>query len=112
MKKIAIIFSALMLLGIQSCSDFLDIRPENETVLDDYWQSESQTTAVLASAYRSLTLDDNVQRMFVWGEVRSDNVVAGGSTEGDLTLILDGKITPTNSYSNWGLLYATINYCN
>ena len=101
-----------MLLGIQSCSDFLDIRPENETVLDDYWQSESQATAVLASAYRSLTLNDNVRRMFVWGEVRSDNVVAGASSESDLTLILDGKITPTNSYANWGFLYASINYCN
>jgi hypothetical protein len=112
MKKIAIIFSALMLLGIQSCSKFLDIRPENETILDDYWQSESQATAVLASAYRSLTLDENVKRMFVWGEVRSDNVVAGGSTDGDLSLILDEKITPTNSYANWGYLYATINYCN
>jgi starch-binding outer membrane protein, SusD/RagB family len=113
MKKIAIIiFSALMLLGIQSCSKFLDIRPENETILDDYWQSESQATAVLASAYRSLTLDKNVQRMFIWGEVRSDNVVAGGSADGDLTLILDGKITPTNSFANWGFLYASINYCN
>jgi starch-binding outer membrane protein, SusD/RagB family len=112
MKKIEIIFFVLIVLVFQSCNDFLNIRPENETVLDEYWQSESQATAVLASCYRSMTLDDNINRMIIWGEARSENVNPGASTEYNIAQILGNSITPTNSYANWGSIYTTINYCN
>lgn len=112
MKKVQILFFVFAIGLLQSCTDFLNIRPENEIVLEDYWKSESQATAVLASCYRSLILDATVERMFVWGEVRSDNVVAGAYLYTDLYKILDVSITPTNSYANWAVFYSTINYCN
>ncbi len=95
---------------MQGCTDFLNIRPENQTVLEDYWQSESQATAVLASCY--VALNNTVDRMFIWGELRSDNVVEGNSTNLDMLKILSVSITPTNGYSNWGSFYSIINYCN
>jgi len=97
---------------LTSCNDWLDLRPENEVVLEDYWQTESQATAVLASCYRGMLLDDYVKRMVVWGELRSDNLVSGSSIESDLLKILTVNITPTNSYANWGIYYSVINYCN
>lgn len=112
MKRITIIISAFLIWGLQSCTDFLDIRPENETVLEDYWQSESQATAVLSSCYRGLATDACVERMIVWGELRSDNLEEGNSISEDMRKILEVNITPTNGYANWGSFYSVINYCN
>lgn len=104
--------SALFVFGMESCSDWLDLRPESETVLEDYWQTESQATAVLAGCYRGLIRDQCMERMMVWGELRSDNVMMGDFILTDMKKILDVNITPTNPYANWGPFYSVINYCN
>lgn len=110
MKKLIFIFAALI--GLNSCTEWLDIRPESEVVLEDFWQTEDQAQAVLASAYRGLTLDATMDKLLVWGELRSDNVVSGNSITLDMLRILNVNITPTNSYANWGDFYSVINYCN
>ena len=102
----------LLLMGLSSCNDWLDLRPENETVLEEYWQSESQATDVLAGCYRGLIKDGGVERMMVWGELRSDNVDEGNSMNEDMKKILSINITPTNGYADWGSFYSVINYCN
>ncbi len=112
MKKINIFISIILLSTFSSCTDWLDLRPESEVVLEDFWQTESQATAVLSSCYRGLLLDDCVERMVVWGELRSDNVVEGNSSRSDILRILGVNLTPTNSYANWGSYYSVINYCN
>jgi len=112
MKKLTIFLSLTLLLGISGCTNWLDLRPESEVVLEDFWQTESQATAVLSSCYRGLQQDACVERMIVWGEVRSDNLVEGNSLWLDLEKILTVNITPTNNYANWGSFYTTINYCN
>lgn len=108
---IKLLLISILILNI-SCTDWLDIRPENEIVLEDFWQTESQATAVLSSCYRGMLLDAYLERMIVWGEIRSDNVVQGNSIRLDLQRILDVNITPTNTYANWGAFYSVINYCN
>ena len=112
MRRITIYISILLLMGLSSCNDWLDLRPENETVLEDYWQSESQATDVLAGCYRGLIKDGCVERMMVWGELRSDNVDEGNSMNEDMKKILSINITPTNGYADWGSFYSVINYCN
>jgi len=112
MKKIKIYLSALLLLGLTSCNDWLDLKPESETILEDYWQSESQATDVLAGCYRGLIKDGCVERMMVWGELRSDNVAEGYNMNEDMKKILSISITPTNGYADWGSFYSVINYCN
>jgi len=112
MKKITIYLSAILMLTLSGCSDWLDIRPENEVVLEDYWKTESQATAMLASCYRRLILSDVLDRMVVWGEVRSDNVNEGVDINLDLAKVMNTQITPTNSYAYWGSFYQAINYCN
>ena len=70
MNKNNIIVLSLLIISVTGCNDWLDIRPENQTVLEDYWQSESQATQVLSSCYRGLITDACIDRMIVWGELR------------------------------------------
>jgi len=114
--KITIIgLSVLILMGITGCDEWLTIKPESQIILDEYWKSETDVQAVLAACYKGLTTDDNIYRMIVWGELRSDNMVAGvGFPDNmkDMQKILDGNITSSNAYSSWGSFYTVINYCN
>ena len=113
MKRIAsiLIFPAAFLL-LYGCTEWLDIRPESEVVLEDFWKNETQAVQVAMSCYRSFTEADNVRRMIVWGELRSDNLVQGGGTDNNLVKILDVDINASNPYCSWASMYRTINYCN
>lgn len=114
--KITILgISVLILMGLTGCDQWLTIKPESQILLDEYWKSESDVQAVLAACYKGLTTDDNIYRMIVWGELRSDNLTEGSgipSTMQDMQKILDGNITSSNAYCNWGSFYTVINYCN
>lgn len=111
MNKLFIYF-VVALIGLSSCNDWLDIRPEGQTVLEDYWRSEAQATQVLASCYKGLTFGSSIERMLAWGEFRSDNVVQGLPTNQTVSQVLYANITATNGYADWGQFYTVINYCN
>lgn len=44
-----ILSSSLFVLS--SCNDWLDVKPNNEQVTDDYWQSKEDVEAVISSGY-------------------------------------------------------------
>ncbi|MDP4268878.1 MAG: RagB/SusD family nutrient uptake outer membrane protein [Bacteroidota bacterium] len=114
-KIYAIGLSVLLLLGATGCTNWLDVKPESQIILEEYWQSESDVDAVLAACYRGLTEDDNIYRMMVWGELRSDNITFGGPIpiqRYNIYQLLSGNINPTNSYCSWSGFYSVINYCN
>lgn len=113
-NKIKVVFLALLLgLGTYSCEDWLTIFPEGELILEDYWKEGAHVEQVVASCYRSLIEADCIERMMVWGEARSDNMVSGPDKKGgDLLDVLDVNILTTNSYANWTSFYTVINYCN
>lgn len=111
-KHILYPLMATLLAGMTSCDEWLDIKPENKIVLEDFWQTESHVESVLMACYRGLIEDDVVYRMIVWGELRSDNMVAGNSTSYDLSQILNGNIISSNSFCSWSKFYTIINYCN
>lgn len=108
----AIILLISTLISFSGCNDWLDVRPESEVVLEDYWQNENQVNQVMASCYRSLIEEDVISRFMVWGELRSDNVVEGVGMDPVMKQILSIDITPANGFSGWGAFYRTINYCN
>jgi len=104
-----------LLTGITSCTKWLDLKPESEIILDDYWQSESDVESVLSACYRGLTEDAVISRMIVWGELRSDNLIVGNGfhkDREDMLKILEGDLISTNAYSSWASFYSVINYCN
>ena len=112
-KIVVLGISVLVLIALSGCDQWLTIQPESQVILKDYWKSQEDVEAVLASCYNGLITDDNINRMIVWGELRSDNLTIGSNDPGqDMKDILVGKITSTNSYCNWGGFYTVINYCN
>ncbi|GAO30832.1 RagB/SusD family nutrient uptake outer membrane protein [Geofilum rubicundum] len=115
MKKIfSIIGLTFMVIGFSACSDWLDLRPESEIVLDDFWQDESEVNQVVAACYRSLTENGVMERMMTWGELRSDNVVKGTLQDMPTSMfrLIDGDLSINNEYAKWGPFYTVINYCN
>ncbi len=115
MKSILKILTISLLILNTSCTDWLDLRPESKIVLEDFWMSEEDVNAVLASCYRGLTEEAVIYRMIVWGELRSDNMIEGSGFPAErnaMKRILDGDLVPTNAYCQWGPFYTVINYCN
>ena len=110
-KFFSIIMTGLLIIS-SGCTDWLDIRPDSEVVLEDFWKNESQVEEVLAACYKSLTTDDVMQAIMVWSELRSDNVVSGDGMKEDMVKMLNFDITARNGYCGWGAMYQVINYCN
>ncbi|MCR4602509.1 MAG: RagB/SusD family nutrient uptake outer membrane protein [Prevotella sp.] len=94
------------------CSDFLDILPMNDVVLENYWTEKADVTSVMNSCYETLEHSDALLRMCVWGELRSDNLRMGPNIPNDLNEILKENLLPSNPYCNWSKFYECINRCN
>ena len=95
-----------------ACSDYLDILPMNDVVLENYWTEKSDVASVLNGCYESLESRDCLTRMALWGEVRSDNMYLGSNVPWELEQLIKENILPTNSYCTWTPFYQTINRCN
>ena len=83
MKKINKIFRTTILTVVlvsctlmTSCIDFLTIYPTDTVIHDKYWQTIDDVNGMLAASYLQLLSDDAVKRYIVWGELRSDNMIA------------------------------------
>ena len=104
----------LSALIFSSCSDFLEIKPQNEIVLEDFWNEKTDIDQIVAGCYSGLEADPIIRRMIVWGEARSENVMAGASIDKDVNLayVLNENITAMNPYTTWDGFYNIINRCN
>ncbi len=97
-----------------SCSDFLEIEPQELIVLNKFWNEEADVENMVAGCYSTMQSEAVVSRMMAWGEFRSDNVVGGTGIENatDLSNIFKENINASNSYARWGDFYNVINRCN
>ncbi len=111
-RLVTILSIGFALILATSCSDWLEIKPESEIVLEDYWQNETQVTEELSACYRAMTESDYMARVMVWGELRSDNVTSGNSVPDNMSSILTVDITSDNEYCDWSSMYEAINICN
>ena len=98
--------------ALVSCSDFLDILPMNDVVLENYWTEKADVTSAMSSCYETLWSSDVLTRMAVWGEMRSDNIRGGSNVPNDMNEILKENLLPSNPYCNWAKFYECINRCN
>lgn len=113
MKTFKYILSALFFLGtLTSCEEWFGQAPESEMVFGDFWKKKSDVLSSVGSCYRGLLEEGVIKRLIVWGEVRSDNVIPGKSTEDNLSYILSANINAANEYAKWESIYTVINYCN
>jgi len=106
------VISVGIVIGLSSCSDFFNILPLNEVVLESFYTEENDITSVINSCYAGLEASSCIKDFAVWGELRSDNIVAGSGASVDEMQMLKENILPTSSYSNWAPIYVVINRCN
>ena len=108
-------FMGLMgLMGVTGCSDFLEIEPQNEIILEKFWNEKADVDAIIGGCYAGMQEGNVIKRMMVWGEFRSDNIGPGSNVQndGNLEKILKENIDAKNSYTNWESFYSVINRCN
>ena len=96
------------------CSDFLEIKPQSEIILEDFWNEKADVDNIVTGCYSALLSDGVRRRMMIWGEGRSDNFQSGQNITSDASLynILKENITAMNSYTTWDGFYDIINRCN
>lgn len=100
---------------LSSCSmfdDFLTVYPTNQITGEQFWEDKNDLTSVLASCYKQLTADAVSQRMFVWGELRSDNFLLKSESDENVKNIMNANLLPTNSWYDWSSFYRGIGFCN
>ena len=108
-------FMGLMgLTGVTGCSDFLEIEPQHEIILEKFWNEKADVNAVITGCYSGLQSGNVIKRMMVWGEFRSDNIGPGSNvqSDGNLEKLLKENIDAKNSYTSWTDFYTVINRCN
>jgi len=104
----------LMGFTMTGCTDFLEIEPQNEIIMEKFWTDKNDVHSIITGCYSAFQSEANVKRMMVWGEFRSDHIYVGENTnsDGDLEKVLLENIDAKNGYTNWDGFYDVINRCN
>jgi hypothetical protein len=112
-----ILFIALA--GFSSCDKWLDLKPEDGIVKQEFWKSKEDVQSAVVGCYAALLgpapgVNDRplADYLFMWGELRADMVIPGTYASVDETDIANMNILPTNPICNWAAFYRVINYCN
>ena len=92
----------------------LDVQPQNEIILEQFWNEQKDGENIVAGCYSGMQTYGMISRMLIWGEFRSENVVNNGTITDDVDLerLLKENITASNGYTNWAEFYSIINRCN
>lgn len=107
------VVGAALLVGFNSCDDFLTIYPTDKTVLEDFWKKKSDVDESVTAAYAAMISYNVQERAIVWGALRSDELVKRtGYSNTTIDNVLAMNLLPTNGYNSWGSLYTVINRCN
>ena len=107
-----VLFLSVGSILLASCGDFLDIQPMNSTVLENYWKEKADVTGTVNGCYEALASEDVLTRFGIWGELRSENIVAGTDVPNNINELLKENLLQTNDLCNWSSIYKVINRCN
>jgi hypothetical protein len=114
LRKILKIGCWLLLAGaliLGSCSEWLEVRPMQDLIQEEYWQTKEDVAAVLMGAYSKFAYLDG--KIFEAGELRADMMVSNGTKAGSQQRdILNGDLLPSSSFFQWREFYEVINYAN
>lgn len=95
-----------------SCSNWLELYPEDEIIEDEYWTSADDVDMMVAGAYRYMLENGVLQRFVYLGEMRSDNIKAGYPNSNESDVLNNGNLLSDNSLCDWSAFYKVINICN
>ncbi|MGJ7030128.1 RagB/SusD family nutrient uptake outer membrane protein [Niabella hirudinis] len=108
-KYISVVF---FLVSISACSKWLDLQPQDGITKAEFWKTKEDVKAALTGIYASLNGGGVEERIFVWGELRGDMVLATSYASDDYRFVKNVNILSTNDISDWSDLYTAINNCN
>ncbi|MDD7251414.1 MAG: RagB/SusD family nutrient uptake outer membrane protein [Prevotellaceae bacterium] len=100
---------------LSSCSafdDFLTVYPTNQITGEQFWEDKADLESGLFACYKQLTTTDFSRRLYVWGETRSDNVIARNTSNQNLVDLMNANLLPDNSWYDWSSIYKEIGFCN
>lgn len=102
-----------------SCDSYLDLKPEDGTIRDEFWRTKEDVQAAIIGIYSSmlntppsesdLTLAEYI---FMYGELRADMVSPGAYMSDDQIDMVTSNVLPSNKLTSWAQFYRIINYCN
>ena len=98
-RYITMFVLALQGLTITSCSDWLDLMPNDGVPLDEFWKTKEDVRSVLNGAYLSMASSAMVQRLFLYGEWRADMITSGKRTNSNVLLSMRLLISVTQYWS-------------
>ncbi|MCX6335084.1 MAG: RagB/SusD family nutrient uptake outer membrane protein [Bacteroidia bacterium] len=107
--KYSILIVLAVMLGT-SCEKWLDLKPEDGIIRQNFWKTKEDVKSSVIGCYSSLFA--TTQTLFLWGEIRGDMITSTLRSSAEQTEIMNGNILSSNSITNWRVIYKTINYCN
>lgn len=121
----ALIAILLIFVATTSCDNYLDLRPQDGIVREDFWKTKEDIQAAVVGIYSSLLNSPPVVKvptdgtdytvselLFMFGEFRADMVMPGGNVTTDQRDITTSNILSSNDLTSWAVFYRVINYCN
>jgi hypothetical protein len=102
---------SFLLIFATSCKDYLELKPQDNLVQDEFWQNKEQVNSAVAACYASMNEKDYMDRVISWGELRAEMLVSVAASS-DQQNMMKGFNKVSSSLSNWASFYTTINYCN
>ncbi|MBC7889741.1 MAG: RagB/SusD family nutrient uptake outer membrane protein [Ferruginibacter sp.] len=113
MKKLFFIIVTIgLLVGFLSCTKWIELKPQDGIVREEFWKTKEQVEAAVTGIYASMLGGTLPDYLFVWGEARADMVTPGFRATQDELDMVNLNMLATNSFTNWRPFYQTINYCN
>ena len=110
MKKSFIYIMIFLAAGSTSCKKWMDLKPQDGIIGNEFWNTKEQVDAAVIGVYTSMQA--NTEYFFLWGEARTDMVSPGFRAIQDEMDIVNLNMLPNNRYVNWRTIYQSINYCN
>ncbi len=97
----------LALASLSSCTEWLEVYPQNNQVSDYYWSTKEEVDATLNGCYyyyREMVATE----LIPLGELRAGQLVSRGS----YSSLQQFRIKETDAIANWGPFYEVINVAN
>lgn len=112
--KLFIGITFLLSVAFTSCSDYLNLEPDDRVITENFWQNKEEVKDAVMGCYAGMMLSSNLEKLIWWSELRADLVKPRVSSKKftDMDNFQNGDITSTISYVSWADAYKVINNCN
>ncbi|TXK44304.1 RagB/SusD family nutrient uptake outer membrane protein [Pontibacter qinzhouensis] len=114
MKRNFIYKSVLVVVALvaSACDSWLELKPVNGIVRQDYWKTKEQVQSAVIGIYGNMLDSDLTEKLFLWGELRADMLMENSGIRFNEMEVINGNIVETNVIADWRPFYRIINYCN